>query len=490
MPCWPFPFTETSFSPFVNLGWAALALLSAWCLGRRHRVAPLSVLGVVVVLGLPILAGTHPGQASNDLAAGALLLAAVALLIEGGLQPGPAGFAAVAAGLALGTKLTVGAPVAVLTVGVVVLAIRSRRSVTAVSWCVALAASGSYWFGRNLALAHRPIPSFGFNLGPISLPATVTLSGSTALSHYLTDGHVWSTIFLPGLAQALGRAWPLIVVLPLAGALVVVITGRPLERLVGFAVAAGAVAYIFTPGTAAAGGLAFVFNVRYLSPLLLLGFALWPLALPDTGQRWRVYASLVMFGLVVDATSGNHEGTAAWPRELLLVAVVAGLAVLAAVIAGPRLPRPSNWGRPVAAGLLIVATVVGAGWWIQRDYLEHRYLRSGLALDRVNAVFRNVRSARVAVIGAITVYPMFGLNLSNRVTTLTGTYQTNVNPCVVWHDLFFGHFRYVVLTKSGFAVASLPPREWFTSDPTATKVFDDGHSVVYRLSGPLRPTSC
>jgi hypothetical protein len=121
------PYGRDILSPFVNVGWAAVALLAAWCIGRRFGVPALSLLGVVVVLGLPIIVGTHPGQASNDVAAGALLLGAIALLLEGQMQPLPIGLAAIAAGLALGTKLTVAAPIALLTVGIVVVGLRTRR---------------------------------------------------------------------------------------------------------------------------------------------------------------------------------------------------------------------------------------------------------------------------------------------------------------------------------------------------------------------------
>ncbi|HUF85295.1 MAG TPA: hypothetical protein VMQ81_11970, partial [Acidimicrobiia bacterium] len=70
------PFDRDVLSPLVNLGWAALALLAAWCVGRRRGLGPLCVLGALVVLGLPTIAGTQPGQASNDIAAAALLLGA------------------------------------------------------------------------------------------------------------------------------------------------------------------------------------------------------------------------------------------------------------------------------------------------------------------------------------------------------------------------------------------------------------------------------
>ena len=58
---------------------------------------------------LPMIVATHPGQASNDIAAGALLLAAAALLVEGSLAVPASACAGLAAGLAIGTKVTAAA---------------------------------------------------------------------------------------------------------------------------------------------------------------------------------------------------------------------------------------------------------------------------------------------------------------------------------------------------------------------------------------------
>ncbi len=37
-------------SPLVNLFWLGLALLAAWCIGKRYGVAPLALVGVAAVL--------------------------------------------------------------------------------------------------------------------------------------------------------------------------------------------------------------------------------------------------------------------------------------------------------------------------------------------------------------------------------------------------------------------------------------------------------
>jgi hypothetical protein len=486
------PFGRDILSPLLNLGWAALALLAAWCTGRRRGVAVPSLLGCVLVLGLPIAAGTHPGQASNDVAAAALLLAAVALLLEEPLAPVPTALAAVAAGLAVGTKLTVAAPVVLLSVGIVVLAVRARRPKTAALWCVLVAVFGGYWFVRNIAAVGNPLPYFSFHLGPLSLPAPARNPGA-AVAGYLTDGHVWREFFLPGLSSGLGRGWLLVLAFALGGAVFLVIRGRnSLERLTAGMVLVGAIAYVFTPLTAAGGGLSFVFNLRYLIPVLVIGLALWPLTLNAASAWQRQTACVVMLGLIaLDATAANHERIRAWPWGHLL----AGLLVVAGVVGAALLllsfARWAGTPRFVVASLLVVAAGVAVSWPVQRQYLRHRYVDAGLHTDAINAYFRDVHHADVAVIGTVEAYPMYGLDLSNRVTKLVGrSGGVGRDPCREWRQLLSGKYRYVVLTAFGLVGASRPPPEWFTEDPAASVVARDGESVAYHLTGALHPPDC
>lgn len=483
------PFDRDVLSPLINLGWAGLALLAGWCVGRRRDLGALSVLGVVVVLSLPMLAGTHPGQASNDVACAALLLAAVALLLEGELAPAPTAVAALAAGLAMATKVTVALPVAALTVGIIVLAFRARRPVVAGLWCGGVVLAGGYWFVRNWTLADNPLPWFDIDLGPLSLPASAEERGATIVDH-VSEGAFWRDVYLPGLSQALGRVWPVVLAVAVTGIVLgVARRGHPLERLTGLALAAGFVGYFLTPS---GGGLNFGFNVRYLAPVLLVAFALLPLTVERLGVRWRRALLVVLAGLVVVAVASPHrERIAAWPRGYLLPGVLAGVAVLAAVAVADR---PAIRRRTVAVGvaLAVVAAVAwGAGWIVQRRYLDHRYTDAGLALDAVNAPFRDLDDERVAVFGTVEVYPMFGLDLSNDVTQGGGRITRSREAlCGEFRGVRAGRYRYVVLTQFGVVFGSRPPEDWFVADPAATDVARDAQSVVYRVDGSLQPRDC
>ena len=55
-------FGRDVLSPLLNIGWGVLAALAAWCIGRSRGAAPLALLGLMVVVGLPSLTGTQPGR--------------------------------------------------------------------------------------------------------------------------------------------------------------------------------------------------------------------------------------------------------------------------------------------------------------------------------------------------------------------------------------------------------------------------------------------
>lgn len=487
------PFERDVLSPFVNIGWAALALLAAWCIGRRRGVAGLSLLAAVVVLGLPMLGATQPGQASNDVAVSALLLAAIALLGEARLAPVPTALAGIAAGLAVGTKLTVLTPVAVLTVGVIVLALRARRAVTAVAWTAAVAVFGSFWYVRNWVDVGNPLPWFDIHLGPLSLPKSVVDTGDTVAAQ-LPEGWSWMRyIAFPGLTRAVGRDWPLVLALTLVSIVFAVAHRRGgLERLVGLALLGGVVAYTLTPST---GGLSFKFNLRYLTPVLLAGFALLPLAVAGAGVKWRRIVCVLLLGLAaLNALAPHRERIPAWPSNEILVAVVAGVGVLVAAALVGRLRRRADGIRVVARlGVLLIAVGVVIGWPLQRFYLHHRYMHAGLHSDAIYAYFRDVHHADVVVYGNVEDYPFYGLDLSNRITRGEGpTSVPGADPCRQFREVVAGKYRYVVREAyvESLVTPVSPPAAWLEHDPAVTAVLRVGGSVVYRVDGPLRSVPC
>ncbi len=182
----------------------------------------------------------EPGAAKNDLMAAALLLAAIAILVTAwnqrrdrpptgrrrrhmeeigsigpvGLPVGwPLAVAGLAVGLAAGTKVTALAMAAALSVAVLVLAPAGRRWAAAAWWFVPALLAGGFWYLRNLVVAGNPLPAVE-SLGPISLPHPERLQigrPDFSIAHYATDTGVWRDYFAPGLHDAFGALWPLVV---------------------------------------------------------------------------------------------------------------------------------------------------------------------------------------------------------------------------------------------------------------------------------------
>ena len=202
-----------------------------------------------------------------------------------------AAVAGIAAGLAAGTKLSFLAPVAALLVGVVVIAGRTAR-------CASRALVGAPGVRRRRLLV-RAQPDRGRQpdpvrqlVGPISLPAPerdFELRPGFSVVHYWNDTDVWWDWFFPGLDESFGVLWPLtLAAFSAAAPTRCGAGGEPLVRVLGAVVLFTAIAYLFTPLTAAGEEgqpIAFVWNVRYIAPAAAVGLAI--AALPADRARAR-----------------------------------------------------------------------------------------------------------------------------------------------------------------------------------------------------------
>jgi hypothetical protein len=485
------PFDSDFLSVFLNLGWFALALLASWCIGRRGGVAGLTMLAMVVLLGMPTLAGTQPGQASNDVATLALFIAGVALLIEGWMRVGPTALAGIAVGLGAAIKLTILAPLALLTLGVVVAALRKRRASVALAWCLALVLSGGYWLVRNWIVAGNPVPWSDISLGPISFDAAV--KSRPELIYELDDWTTWDRFILPGLDKAFGSAWPLLVGLALLGAVLGVVAGRHvLERWAGAAALLGFVAFPFIPFSGDLRGGAVVFFLRYLAPEMMIGLWLLALVLVRIGGAWRYVLLVALVAIAAVNFAAPHiEDIPAWPSDQVVAGVVGGLAVLSVAAVVALRQRVSATGALVGVAVVIVVVGFASGWPLQERYFENRYDQAGLPHDGANALFRAIEDERVAVLGTEHFYPFFGLELTNFVSAPNGpTRGSEIERCRKWRAVLRDRgFTYVVVAHDIFAHP--PPNEaWLISDPSVSIARRDPDAVVYRVDGALDPNGC
>ena len=535
-----------TLSLFLNYGWLVVAFLAAWCIGRPYGRGDLTVVAAAIMLECHTLVVREPGAAKNDLMAAALLLAAIAILVniwvqhrdepgagERAKQPAdgpetstiwtpaahrlavgwPLAAAGLAVGLAAGTKVTALAMAAALSVAVVVLAPVGRKWAAAGWWFVPALLAGGYWYLRNLVVAGNPLPAVE-SLGPISLPHPERLQVGRpdfSIAHYVTDTDVWRHFFFPGLHDAFGALWPLVVGGALLAALLALLNGRDrVVRAIGAVILFGFVAYVFTPLSAAgAEGApeAFGINVRYVYAALIAGLALLPLPrFFDPGRRqWWLLGALLIVLLIGDRGDAVVRDPDR-PFALLLVA----LAVL--VPAALLFARGRGASRGiVATGFAVLAvTVVAIGYPVQRHYLDERFRNEvasesipGMALDSAYRWARGVEDARIGLVGTtagFAQYGFYGTDLSNRVVYLGAAgphgafnaiatcrgFRAAVNAAGLDYLVTAPFLNFLHPSQP----ISSPEARWLRGERAVALILRSGPVTVWKLQGRLDPAAC
>jgi hypothetical protein len=513
-----------TLSIFVNFGWLGFAFLATWCIGRPYGRGPLAVVAAAIVLECNTLIVRAPGTAKDDVMAAALMLAAIAILAnawapraggegdEGRSPPlgWPLAAAGLAAGLAVGTKATVLAMVAALSVMAIARAAPGRRLAAAGWWFLPALAGGGFWYLRDLIVAGNPVPQVE-KLGPIPLPHPEQVQHvwpDLSILHYATDTGVWRDYFGPGLEFSFGSLWPLVVLAAIAGGALALAWGgdRSLRWLGGIALFGG-LAYLATPLSAAGpDGTPFEFyiNVRYALPSLLLGLVLLPLArgLERTTRQWALLAALVV---VLWVTNGADAVLHDPDRTFGLLLAIVAVAVPATIVwAG----RSGLSGREVAGGFALLAVLLAAiAYPLQRDYLHKRFgPDSGLPGQEMTSAYlwaRDLRDARIGLAGTTAgfyQYGFYGTDLSNRVVYLgeKGPHAA-FNPipdCRAFRKAVDGaDLDYLVTSPFlNFAASaepiSSPEAGWLRGSPGVEALDTEGLVTVWRVSGSLDPSGC
>ncbi len=527
-----------TLSLFLNFGWLAVAFLAAWCIGRPYGRGSLTVVAAAILLECHTLVVRDPGAAKNDLAAAALLLAGIAILVElwnhnndrsavhlprsPGQRNSGAGLlvgwglaaAGLAVGLAAGTRVTVLAMAGALSLAVLVLAPAGRRWAAAAWWFGAALAGGAFWYLRNLVVAGNPIPEVG-KLGPISLPHPERLQEGRpdfSIAHYATDTDVWRHYFSPGLHEAFGSLWPLVVLGAAAAALVAVLAGRDrIIRWLGAVALFGLLAYLFTPLSAAGADgepVGFGINIRYVIPALLAGIVLAPLPrfLDDRRRQWALMAVLVLAFLLTDRPDAAlHDSARAFALLFVLLAVL--------VPAGLWLVQERRGGGAwlLAALASFALALVAIGYPLQRHYLEGRFANTGahdtqipgMDLDSTYRWARGIEDARIGVAGTsaqFAGYGLYGADLSNRVIVLgrqgphgafnaiptCAGFRAAVNAADLDYLLTSPFLNFL---HPGDPIPS-PEARWLRGDPAVEPVLRSGKVTVWKVVGDLDPGAC
>jgi hypothetical protein len=509
-------FSRDIVSPLMNLGWLALGLLSAYCVGRPYRVGPVSLIGGAIALGSQQLVEFQAGEALNDITGVAFLLAGVAILVNAyaSADRRPAAAVAVvglAAGIAAGIKLSFLAPVGALFVGVVVIARHGERLRTALWFGVPALLGGGYWYLRNLVAIGNPIPFTSW--GPLNLPTPprdFELRDPFAVVHYWNDTDVWKDWFFPGLHHSFGLFWPLVIGAFIGAGIWALWRGRePIVRVLGAVVLFTAVAYVFTPLTAAGEPgqpIAFEWNVRYIAPAAAIGLALLPTLPPARATARARLITLAAMAILAAVTIGS---LVQWKQGHVKGAVAAGVGVLVlwGVLAwardSGRLDSAAPRRQLLGVAALAALVALGAGWWEQRHYLERRYGQLSPALDIAPAArwARGIHDSKIAISGVRGVfnqYPFAGVDLSNEVQWLgkdgpDGAYL-RIPTCAEWRQaLADGDYRYVVTMYDPYNPGTLTDTKeglWTRRDPSSRELLSDGPVSVFELTGAPDPSGC
>lgn len=520
-----------TLSLFLNFGWLAVAFLAAYCVGRPYGRGALTAVAAAILLACHTLVVRDPGAAKNDLAAAALLLASIAILVEGWAHrvvPLSAGgrqrnhaierwalaAAGLAAGLAAGTRVTGLAMAGALTVAVVVLAPRGRRVGAFGWWFLAALAGGGFWYLRNLVVAGNPIPEVE-KLGPISLPHPERLQEGRpdfSIAHYAADTGVWRHYFSPGLHEAFGVLWPLVVFGAAVAALVAVLRGRDrIVRWVGAVALFGLVAYLFTPLSAAGAEgepVGFGINIRYVIPALLAGIALVPLDRWFDGKKaqWGLMGVLVLVFLVTNRPDDALHDQA---RVFALLFVLLAVGLPALLLYG----RSRGFGTAAfaAGAAALLLAVVAIGYPLQRHYLDGRFANAGSKEEQIpgmdlNGAYRWARGvdhARIGLAGTtagFAGYGFYGTDLTNRVNYLgeeaphgafnaiptCSAFRAAVNAA----DLdYLVTAPFLNFLHPGDPIAS-PESRWLHGERAVRPILREGPVAVWKVMGRLDPGSC
>ncbi len=394
-------------------------------------------------------------------------------------------------------------PVAVLTLGVIVIAPKGRHVRRTLTWTVPMLLVGGFFYVRNLFIVGNPVPAFTARLGPVSLPSPSSGVEEVAPIAVLPKRQLWHSIFVPGTRDAFGPVWWLVLALVAAGVVLAVCATRDaFVRILGCVAGAALAAYLVTPASIGTRRLPieFKFSLRYAAAGVVLALVSLALMARHPASRWFV---LSVLGAVIALTQLDP---AIWPTDLRdsrfsepvhggapIVGIVIGGAVL--VVGVVLLLRGGARYRPSVAVVAIAGlAIVGVGAAVHHEYVRNRYQHASY-LRATYRWARGVHHQRIALVGTPLQYPLYGADLSNFVQYIGrrgahGSFAA-ITTCAEWRRaLERGRYDYV-LTAPNPLLPTTPIEEvWTRSDPAATVVLREGDATVFRLDGRLDPGGC
>jgi len=469
-----------AFAAVKNLLFGGFVLVAAYALGKAFRAGVVSIAAAAIVLGLPVVAFSQPGEAVNDSLVLLSLLAALVFLAHARDRAAPYVLAMGCAGVAFGDKFS--AVVPAVGVGVFTLVLLHRRVPThRLRWagaCILMAlALGGSWYLRNTIAYGNPVPPAHLAIGPLHLRLIDApwKRYEVSVLPFLVHGRDLA-VFARGLPQGLGPLVPVVGVLCAFGVVAGLWARGLFRRGLGALALLCLLGYLTTPGGAwgvsTGSPYIFVVNLHYAAPALMFAMGSAALAL----ARWRGAWLLPLVGWAIVLTGINPgRRIAFWSPAMggagFVVLLVSSLGGGAVVLA---LTRPGG-RRGAAPTALATAVVVVVGALM----IAAQYPRLS-STDPVERWATSVSDVRIAA-WIPDVAWLYGPGSTNRVVTLTR--QDDGAPvaqdsCPAWmRAVQRGHFQFS---------AVMPGTEWYKwlmSDSAFRLVAKNDAAAVFRIVG-------
>lgn len=532
-------------SPVINIGWLVLALLAAWVIGRPYGVGAAALIAVAIVFDTTMLLLYEPGDAKNDVMGLFCLLAAIALLVNGEAQRkasgkttgetpwdrfglGPLIVAALAAGIAAGTRLNMLAPVALLTLAVIFLGFRGERLRVSAVWIGGLILTSAFWYLRNLIHVGNPFP-WAKSLGPITLPhpdqMPIDVREPGTVAKYITNTPVIKEIFIPAIRDNLGDLWVLVIAAAVIFTAVAIFNGQTKTlRTLGVVAVLSFIAYLFTPLTAAGDSgrvSGFAVNMRYVAPAMVIAMGIGPLSPIFKSSRFRrrvvlgVLLVILLFTLWPSAPLlGGIAGSAAvWSEGYTLPSLAFALVLVAIPVLLAYLWKQQQMRWLAAAASVVAAVGVFAISYSKADnYAQMRYrpdiakASGDVPADIVPLIrwARPLSGQRIGIVGtsaAFKQYFLYGSELSNRVSYV-GAHSDNggyrpIESCRAFirrvNEMDLDYLITAPYHDVGLripAIARLDEAKWVEGLPQTRVVLTERGFTIFRLDGRLDPARC
>lgn len=473
-----------AFAAVKNLLFGGLVLVAAHAVGKTFDAGLAAVSGAAIVLGLPVIAFSQPGEAVNDAFVMFVLLGGVAVLARAGDRPAPYVLALACAGAAYGTKfssIVPGVALGGLALWLLRARVPTRRLRAAGAGMLASLAVGGSWYLRNAVSYGNPLPPADIGLGPFQLRQIETdaLGNSFSVAWYLVRGRALGQ-FWDGLDQAMGPLFlPVLVALGF-GVVAGFGSGDRFRRGLAVLAVLTMVGYLTTPASAYGGKgnpVGFVINVHYAASALVLGLVAAAIALGR--RRWAVALPVVGLPAVAGGIPAGQR-IPVWAPEIggraFTLLVAAGLAGGAVAWMSTR-PSLVRWVRP-GAGAAAVLAVIGVA------VIARQYPRD-LETDAVVAWAAREQPTRIA--GWVPeVALLYGPGVPNRAVTLTRLEDgapVPLDSCPAWMQ---------ALREGAYPFTGVIPgtkwQRWMDADPAFQLVAKrEGRAAVYRVAGVPNP---